>query len=70
MQMRSVINFIPSIPTKNPRLSISLDRFLYSVLKDESHRRKISLADVINMELAERFAALIETKEIEEKQKS
>jgi predicted DNA-binding ribbon-helix-helix protein len=67
--MRSAIDFDPSTPSKNPRLSVTLDRFLYAVLKEESHRRKVSLADVINEELAEKFATLVKAKEIEEKQK-
>jgi len=67
--MRSVVDFEPTIPSKNPRLTVTFDRFLYAVLRDESHRRKVSLADVINEELAEKFAVLVKAKEIEEKQR-
>ncbi len=54
---------------KKPRLTVSLNRFLLEVLLEESDRRKISLASVINEELAEKFATQIKFKEIQEKQK-
>jgi len=57
------------VPSKNQRMSVTLDRFLYAVLAEEAHRRKVSVASVINEELAEKFATSIKAKEIEEKQK-
>jgi hypothetical protein len=67
--MKNYVDFNLLTPAKNPRLSITVDRFLYAVLKDEAHRRKISLANVVNQELAEKFATLVKGKEIEEMQK-
>jgi hypothetical protein len=54
--------------SRKERLTISLDDILFQVLKDEKRRRRISLAGVINQELAERFVKEIATKEAQQEQ--
>ncbi len=56
--------------TRKERLTVSLDHILFQVLKEEKRRRRISLAGVINYELAERFAKEIEAKEAQEQIKN